>query len=161
MDVFTPKERSRLMSRVKGRDSALERRARSYFHAQGLRFRLQHGENRIDVAFPGAKVAVFLDSCYWHYCPRHRQVPASNRAFWLRKLEGNAARDKRVSAKLRREGWKVYRVWEHALKKDPEKTLAPIVREVRARRAAASSPPARPPPRAPRDTRAAAGRRSR
>ena len=70
---------------------------------------------RPDFVFPRQKVAVFVDGCFWHGCPRHYNVPANNAGFWRRKLEANRARDRLVTRMLRRAGWIVVRVWEHAL----------------------------------------------
>jgi len=68
-----------------------------------------------DFVFPKSRVAVFIDGCFWHGCPKHGEIPATNRSFWKKKIEQNAARDRLVSDKLRRHGWHVYRFWEHDL----------------------------------------------
>ena len=70
---------------------------------------------RPDFVFPKRRVAVFVDGCFWHGCPRHATQPAHRRAFWRRKLEGNRARDRLVTRVLRRGGWRVLRIWEHEL----------------------------------------------
>jgi DNA mismatch endonuclease, patch repair protein len=80
-----------------------------------------------DFAFRRQRVAVFVDGCFWHGCPKHSTMPANNRAFWEKKLSGNQARDRVVSRTLRREGWRVVRVWEHELRK-PALVLARIRR---------------------------------
>jgi len=72
---------------------------------------------RPDFVFPAAHVAVFVDGCFWHGCPAHGQIPASNRRFWKEKINRNIARDIRITRKLRRLGWHVFRVWEHNLGK--------------------------------------------
>lgn len=107
--------RSQIMSRVKSKDSGAERALRSALHAAGLRFRLHRRieEVTLDVAFPNAKVAVLIDGCFWHGCPRHATYPKSNTSYWLPKLSENKDRDKRQSARLRSAGWKLFRVWEH------------------------------------------------
>lgn len=69
-----------------------------------------------DFAFRAQRVLIFVDGCYWHGCKHHCRMPSSNRAFWKRKLEGNMARDRRVSRRLRYLGWRVVRLWEHDLK---------------------------------------------
>ena len=68
-----------------------------------------------DFVFRVAKVAVFVDGCFWHGCPRHATMPGNNRAFWKAKLARNAARDREVTRTLRKAGWRVLRVWECAL----------------------------------------------
>ena len=68
-----------------------------------------------DFIFHAAKLAVFVDGCFWHGCPRHATMPANNRAFWKAKLARNAQRDREVTRTLRKAGWRVLRVWECAL----------------------------------------------
>ncbi len=68
-----------------------------------------------DFIFSAAKLAVFVDGCFWHGCPRHATMPATNRAFWKAKLARNAQRDHEVTRALRKAGWRVLRVWECAL----------------------------------------------
>jgi DNA mismatch endonuclease (patch repair protein) len=68
-----------------------------------------------DFVFARLRVAVFVDGCFWHACPRHCRMPADNRAFWRAKLARNQARDRLVTRTLRRAGWRVLRIWEHEL----------------------------------------------
>lgn len=70
---------------------------------------------RPDFVFRQARVALFVDGCFWHGCPKHSNMPANNRAFWLEKLTGNKGRDRLVTRALRRNGWRVLRIWEHEL----------------------------------------------
>ena len=81
-----------------------------------------------DFAFPKQKVAVFVDGCFWHGCPKCYTRPKTNRAFWDRKREENMARDKRVTRQLRSQGWRVIRIWQHSLKKSPAACLNRICR---------------------------------
>jgi len=110
-----PMSRSEIMRRVKQKDTAAELALRSALHARGLRYRLHRRVEgvAVDIVFCAPKVAVFVDGCFWHGCPRHATYPKSNLAYWLPKLAENRERDKRQSAKLRRAGWRVIRVWEH------------------------------------------------
>jgi len=87
--------------------------------------------SRADVVFRPAKVAVFVDGCFWHRCPAHATVPTNNRAWWSAKLAANAERDRRVDNLLETAGWHVIRVWEH---EDPDSAAATIATVVRARR---------------------------
>jgi len=119
-DVFTKAKRSDVMSRIRGRGNkntelALMRLLRRH-RVVGWR-RHQPVFGKPDFVFPKAKVAVFVDGCFWHGCPKHFSPPANNRAFWRRKLAANQARDRRVNRSLRKEGWRVVRIWEHALVK--------------------------------------------
>lgn len=102
------------------KDTGPERLVRSRLHAAGLRYRVHFtvrvDDGRpisIDVAFPAIKLAIFIDGCFWHGCPQHKTVPASNVAYWGPKLARNAERDKTTTARLEMAGWQVRRYWEH------------------------------------------------
>jgi DNA mismatch endonuclease (patch repair protein) len=102
------------------RDSTAERRLRSELHRMRLRFRVDHPVRveghrmlRPDVVFAKARVAVFVDGCFWHGCPQHGTAPTANSRYWAAKIELNQARDARQSAALVAGGWTVLRVWEH------------------------------------------------
>jgi DNA mismatch endonuclease (patch repair protein) len=71
---------------------------------------------RPDFVFHRQKVAVMVDGCFWHCCPKHSNLPVDNRAFWSLKLARNRARDRLVDRSLRRAGWRVLRIWEHELR---------------------------------------------
>lgn len=113
--MAVPPSRSELMSRIRGRHTAPERILRAALWRAGLRYRL-HARTpcgRPDVVFPGPKVAVFIDGCFWHGCPEHYVRPRSNEAFWSRKLRENVDRDRRQTLELEAQGWRAIRVWEH------------------------------------------------
>jgi DNA mismatch endonuclease, patch repair protein len=102
----------------RGKDTGPELALRSELHALGLRFRLSSPllmgvRARPDVVFGGARVAVFMDGCFWHGCPEHFYVPATNPEFWASKIEANRKRDRRTDEVLAAAGWRVIRVWEH------------------------------------------------
>ncbi|MFE7755412.1 very short patch repair endonuclease [Streptomyces sp. NPDC057429] len=106
------------MSRQARRDTAPEVAVRKLLHASGYRYRLNervpHMPRRtIDIAFTRAKVAVFLDGCFWHGCPEHATQPKSNAEWWRQKLDRNMARDAETTAHLVTAGWTVLRFWEH------------------------------------------------
>jgi DNA mismatch endonuclease, patch repair protein len=82
---------------------------------------------RADIVFGPAKVAVFVDGCFWHSCPEHLTIPKNNRQWWLDKLEANEARDRRVDRELQELGWLPMRVWEH---EDPSVAASRIAMEV-------------------------------
>src|SRR5258708_1523316 len=71
---------------------------------------------RPDFAFRAQRLAIFLDGCFWHGCPRCYRLPQDNRAYWKKKVVGNRLRDRRRSRQLRSLGWRVLRIWEHTLK---------------------------------------------
>ena len=77
------------------------------------------------------KLAVFVDGCFWHSCPKHATKAANNAAFWRKKLAANKARDRRVTRTLRRLGWRVVRIWEHELaRKNEARLLGRLRREM-------------------------------
>jgi len=91
---------------------------RSELHRRGRRFRKHHQpipglRCRADLVFAGARVAVFVDGCFWHRCPEHGTEPRTNSDYWEAKLERNVARDRRNDVALKAAGWSVVRVWEH------------------------------------------------
>lgn len=106
------------MSRVRRTGTAPELALRSAMHARGLRFRVQVAvptapRRTIDIALTRAKVAIFVDGCFWHGCPQHLHLPAHNREWWRWKLHSVQTRDADTDARLRDSGWLVVRVWEH------------------------------------------------
>jgi DNA mismatch endonuclease (patch repair protein) len=117
-DVFTKEKRSEVMSRIRGKgNKATEVALAKLFRAHGITGWRRHYPitGKPDFAFPKQKVAVFVDGCFWHGCPKHGTQPKGNSAFWTTKLETNKARDRRVNRELKAKGWRVVRVWEHAL----------------------------------------------
>jgi DNA mismatch endonuclease, patch repair protein len=88
-------------------------------YAAGLRGYRKHWRvlGRPDFAWPGLKVAVFVDGCFWHGC-LCKTIPKTNRRFWVRKIDGNRRRDHFVTMTLRRHGWKVIRIRECAIRSD-------------------------------------------
>jgi DNA mismatch endonuclease (patch repair protein) len=81
------------------------------------------------VAFTKAKVAVFLDGCFWHGCPEHANIPVANRRWWLAKIQNNVARDDDTTQRLVADGWRVLRFWEH---EDPEDVALRVRQTVQA-----------------------------
>jgi DNA mismatch endonuclease, patch repair protein len=109
---------SERMSRVRRRDTAPELELRSELHRRGLRYRVDRRPlkglaSRADLVFGPARVAVYVDGCFWHSCPEHGTMPRSNEAFWQEKLARNRARDAAVGEALAAAGWTVVRIWEH------------------------------------------------
>ncbi|MFI1307635.1 very short patch repair endonuclease [Streptomyces sioyaensis] len=124
------------MSRQKNRDTQVEIELRRMLHAAGLRYRVHRrpikGVRReADIVFGPAKVAVFVDGCFWHGCPEHATWPKTNAAFWREKIEKNRARDLDTDARLEAAGWLAVRVWEHEVS---EAAAAHVLEVVRRRR---------------------------
>ena len=100
------------------RDTGPELAVRRALHARGMRYRVDHPlpfdrRRRADIAFTRAKVAVFIDGCFWHGCPMHGTTPRTNTAFWVEKIARNRARDNDTTNRLEADGWVVLRFWEH------------------------------------------------
>lgn len=106
------------MSRQANRNTTPEMAVRRLLHKAGHRYRLHRPvpgmpRRSIDIAFPGPKVAVFLDGCFWHGCPQHATSPKANAEWWRQKLDRNIARDLETNKRLNEAGWTVLRFWEH------------------------------------------------
>jgi len=125
-DTVSPEKRSEIMRAVKGQGN----KDTEFVLARLLR------QNKIigwrssrpifgkpDFVFPKPKLAVFVDGCFWHGCPKHCRMPKGNRIYWKRKIASNKARDRLVSQTLRRAGWRVLRIWEHELARKNEAWL--------------------------------------
>ncbi|MEW6110146.1 MAG: very short patch repair endonuclease [Nitrospirota bacterium] len=119
MDTFSKTERSRIMASVKSRDAkSTELKFLSLLkekHITGWR-RNYSLTGKPDFVFPHFKIAVFIDGCFWHGCPSHCRMPASNVAYWNKKIENNKIRDKKVTKALKMKGWQAIRIWEHEIK---------------------------------------------
>jgi DNA mismatch endonuclease (patch repair protein) len=107
------------MAAIRRRDTKPERAIRSLLHAAGKRYRvdlrldLEGAKPRPDIVFTRARVAVFVDGCFWHCCPEHGRRPSVNGGYWGPKLERNIARDRTADDALAAAGWTVLRFWEH------------------------------------------------
>ncbi|MEW1980778.1 very short patch repair endonuclease [Citricoccus sp. NPDC079358] len=117
----------------RGRDTKAELAVRRIVHAQGLRYRVnarpEPGIRRTaDLLFTRARVAVFIDGCFWHGCPAHFTMPATNTDFWDAKIDRNRQRDADTTATLGDRGWVVLRFWEH---EKPLSVASRIVEAVR------------------------------
>jgi len=133
-DVFTKTKRSEIMSRVRGRgNKTTELVAVKFFRRNRITGWRRHQSifGNPDFIFPKLRLAVFVDGCFWHGCPKHATQPASNCAFWRKKLARNKTRDRLVMKTLRASGWKVLRIWQHELKRNNEvRLLARIQRHL-------------------------------
>lgn len=100
------------------RDTKPELAIRSILHARGLRYRVDSSpmkgiRTRADIVFSKAKIAVFVDGCYWHGCPEHFIMPKTNVDYWSEKIKRNRERDEAADIALAAAGWLSIRVWEH------------------------------------------------
>lgn len=128
------------MSRLGRRDTQPELALRSELHRRGFRFRVDRApvpglRSRADIVFGPARVAVYVDGCFWHSCPEHGTRPKANADWWERKLDRNQERDRETDRVLRQHGWKVVRIWEH---EDPVEAADRVEVAVRTRLRASS-----------------------
>lgn len=133
-DVFSKEKRSEVMSSIRSRGnknteivfmdllrrhriSGWRRHRKISMGAPSFRKSDARRQSHVrpDFVFPTLKLAVFVDGCFWHSCPKHAASPASNTGFWNEKLEYNRRHDRYVTRMLRKNGWVVVRIWEHDL----------------------------------------------
>ena len=120
MDTFSAKKRSWIMAQVKSSGNrSTEKNFIAVLRESKLLGWRRHYPifGKPDFVFPRAKVAVFVDGCFWHGHPRKCRVPQSNREYWLEKIDRNIARDRLVTRTLKDKGWKVIRIWEDLILK--------------------------------------------
>lgn len=123
--------KSEQMSRVRSTNTDIEIALRKALWARGLRYRVNYKlTGRPDVVFVTAKIAVFVDGCFWHGCPQHFTQPKKNAAFWKKKIGDNIARDRRIDAELTLRGWSPFRVWGHEVLENPEDVANRIAKAV-------------------------------
>jgi DNA mismatch endonuclease (patch repair protein) len=131
VDRLTKERRSWNMGRIRGTNTKPELLVRSLLHRMGYRFRLHVSDlpGKPDIVLPKWQKVIFVHGCFWHRHPGCALAyeAKSRKMFWQKKLEGNAKRDRRVCAELRRMGWKVSIVWECQTKK-----VATLERKIRA-----------------------------
>lgn len=118
--------------RAKGNRST-EWRLRSLLIRSGLRGWQVHSKALLgspDFSFAGSKVVIFIDGCFWHGCPTCGHIPKTNQPYWTAKIGRNKKRDRRYMRELRKQGFKVIRIWECALKRHPERSLQRILNKL-------------------------------
>ncbi len=124
-DIFSEKERSQIMSKIKSKNTALELNFKKLI--RGLKFEYQPKVfGKPDFASKKLKIAIFIDSCFWHKCPKHFRKPTANNIYWTQKINRNVERSKEVNNNLKKQGWKVLRFWEHDLRNNTKKVIARI-----------------------------------
>jgi DNA mismatch endonuclease (patch repair protein) len=134
MDIVSKETRSRMMAAVRQRNTSLERLVAQALRKAGFYFQRNYrkASGSPDIAFPKRKIAIFVDGDFWHGYRYSQWRHKLGTDFWREKIETNIRRDKRNFAKLRRQGWRVLRVWQHELKKDLDKTVERIIEFVSA-----------------------------
>jgi DNA mismatch endonuclease (patch repair protein) len=130
MDVLTPEQRSRNMAAIRARGNRTTEQALRYRLVRagigGWTLHSARLPGRPDFVFRRRRLVIFVDGCYWHGCPKCYRPPETNTGYWSEKFKRNKSRDRRVTAALRRSGWRVLRVWEHEVEKSPDKVVEKI-----------------------------------
>lgn len=119
MDKYSREKRSAIMSSIKSGSTNLENYFCSALNEGGISNYKRNCRDIFghpDIVFEIEKIVIFIDSCFWHGCPSHLRMPTSRQDYWLRKINNNIKRDRVVTKKLKLEGWKVIRIWEHSIK---------------------------------------------
>jgi DNA mismatch endonuclease (patch repair protein) len=124
------------MAKVRQKNTDVEIALRKELYRRGLRYRvefviLKKPRRIADVAFPGLKIAIFVDGCFWHGCPIHGTWPKQNSEFWRQKIEMNRVRDSDTNARLQEAGWTALRFWQHDSPFDSACTIEQAVKEAK------------------------------
>lgn len=118
-DVFTKEKRSQIMAQIKGSNTSIEMKVRSYLHKSGFRFRVNDKRyiGKPDIVLPKYNTIIFINGCFWHgHGCKYSVIPKSNVDYWEKKIFDTITRDKMVTEKLIAEGWNVVVIWECEIK---------------------------------------------
>lgn len=128
MDRITKEQRSKNMSAIKS-ISQLEEKVTKELWRRGFRFRrnVRSLKGNPDISIKKYKIVIFIDSCFWHGCPEHGNMPKSNIEYWEKKLNRNKERDQEVNAYYYEQDWTIMRFWEHEIKQDLDKVIDQII----------------------------------
>jgi len=128
---YTTKKRSKIMSKIKGKDTKPEIQFRKKLWEKGIRYRINNKKllGKPDIIIKKYKIVIFIDGIFWHGYKWEERKPKikSNREYWIPKIERNIQRDKENNKKLSDEGWQVIRFWEHEIKKDLETCIDRLI----------------------------------
>lgn len=138
MDIFTPEKRREVMQAIRGKDTTIEMMLRKKLWEKGYRYRKNYNKlaGKPDIVFPKYKIAIFCDSTFWHgynWEEKKKRI-GTNREYWIRKIEGNIERDKRINQDLIADGWIVLRFWETDIKKNLDECVAKIEEAIQQRK---------------------------
>jgi len=130
-DIFDQNKRKEIMSKVKNKDTDIEMIIRRLLYSKGYRYRVKNKLfGRPDIVFKKYKVAVFCDGDFWHG-KNFKKEKKGYKKFWVDKIAGNIKRDSKVNEVLKKEGWKVIRLWKTDILKQSEKSVAKIINKIK------------------------------
>jgi len=132
MDNLTVEQRKKNMSNIRSTNTEPERLVFKELRKRKVYFTKNAKDimGRPDIVFKRKRIAVFIDSDFWHGHPKRFQMPKTNTEYWKKKISDNKERDKRVTRSLREKDWRVIRIWEHEIRSDLESCIARILNEV-------------------------------
>src|SRR3989344_212154 len=126
-DNLTKEQRSKTMSRIRSKWTTQEKAIHNQLKGLKIKHKMHPDiEGHPDIILKRKKVAVFLHGCFWHKCPKCYKEPKTDKKYWLPKIQNNVKRDKRNLKLLRKQGYKVVKLWEHDIKKDSNKVYEKI-----------------------------------
>jgi DNA mismatch endonuclease (patch repair protein) len=114
-DVLTRTQRSYNMSRIRGKWTSQEKLVHNYLKGRKIQHKMHPPITGKPDILLGEKTVVFLDGCFWHKCPKCFKMPATRKEFWKAKINRNVLKDRETSRILKKQGYKVVRIWEHDL----------------------------------------------
>lgn len=127
-DKITLEQRRKNMQALKSKSKLEDLVARELWK-RGIRYRrnVKTLFGKPDIAIQKYRVVIFIDSCFWHSCPVHGNIPKSNVEYWNKKLERNRIRDEEVNDFYKRKNWHILRIWEHEIRDNPDLTIQNII----------------------------------
>lgn len=128
-DNLSKQHRKKTMQAVKSSSTRLEKYVTKKLWGRGLRFNKNVAAlvGKPDIAIKKYRMVIFLDSCFWHGCPYHSEIPKTNRSFWKEKISRNRANDKKVTRWYKTNKWEILRYWGHSVNKRPDKCIKEIL----------------------------------
>jgi DNA mismatch endonuclease (patch repair protein) len=129
MDVFTKRKRSEIMSRIRSKNTKAEMLVFRELRKRGIYFQKHYAKvaGKPDIALPRKKKAIFIDGDFWHGYRFNKNTSKLPKKYWIKKIESNILRDKKNSAELKKQGWKILRVWEHDVLINLDKAINKII----------------------------------
>ena len=133
-DSLSKERRSWNMSRIRGKDTSIEKKVRSFLFRSGFRFRKNDARlpGKPDIVLPKYQTVVFVNGCFWHRHPgcKYSTTPSTNAEFWASKFEKNVANDKKHTEELQKKGWRVLVVWECEVKNHFDETMEQLTKQI-------------------------------
>lgn len=132
VDVFSKKKRSQIMTKIKAKNTKIEILFMKALRKKRIHYTGYPGKvpGHPDLVLKDKKIAVFVDGCFWHKCPKCYTEPQSNLEYWRKKIEYNVRKDRKVNKELRSSGWTVFRVWEHDINQNIDTCINKLKKKI-------------------------------